>query len=917
LLRHLLLVAAALLAWQGRSDAQKPLSGGGGGAPFAVGSVVHVSSAADLPLDAASHVAQSATATGAAGPVAVIGSSLGALVITPTFDSSITGNANAAAIEAMINNAISIYESLFNDPITVSIYFRYATTAADGSTMLSPGTGAQSATSVYGIVWNDFTNALVFDATTANDTTANASLPGSALTTNIFFSSANGRALNIDSPGVMSANGSINMGGTYDGVITLNSALTFSFTRPPSATQFDALRATEHEMDEVLGLGSFLGHPLTDLRPQDLFSWSAPGTRNTTTTGSRYFSIDGGATDLVGFNQTAGGDFGDWLSQMSCPQSTPYVQNAFGCAGQTADVTKTSPEGINLDVIGYDLLVATPTPTATNTATATATPAPATATKTPVPSNSPTQTPSLTATATATRTGTATSTATPTATGPTPTLPPALVIDSGPAYAGTGGTPESGAMCTVSPALTTTQGGSISTETVTCTNVSQSTAIYFGLRNDQFVDGSNEVGIVGPSLGVNQFKSPTVGSLCPGPSCTLTYSGTASVPDNITTDQTTCGGSSCTVTTQLVLTLTSVTGGTGSIVRVSNSGVTANNTNGDIDYLFLVTGTSFTVTSAVDAKDAVHTSFGFSVVNVFNPSHANTDAAPNNNRDISHVDLAFYWNNTPMPTATNTPTNTATPMNAPTFTNTPPNTATVTRSPTNTSTPTKTSTGTSPTIAPTVTPTSTAVISGQVRYYSNNDPVPGVTVNMANAIPGMATTDASAIYRFASAAPGAISLQPSKQGDFNLGVSALDAAYVLQFVAGLRPFSSDQKLAGDVTGNGSVSALDAARILQYQAGLLRRCSVTTTTTCTTNSNCPMGEICISRFPVALTCGSDWVFHPAPVPTPTPNQSLLQPQISTGMCQEGAISYTSEVLPLSGQDFIAILFGDTTGNWAPQ
>ena len=39
------------------------------------------------------------------------------LNIHATFDSSITGNPNAAAIEAMINQAISIYESLFRDPI--------------------------------------------------------------------------------------------------------------------------------------------------------------------------------------------------------------------------------------------------------------------------------------------------------------------------------------------------------------------------------------------------------------------------------------------------------------------------------------------------------------------------------------------------------------------------------------------------------------------------------------------------------------------------------------------------------------------------------------------------------------------------------------------------------------------------------
>jgi hypothetical protein len=94
--------------------------------------------------------------------------------------------------------------------------------------------------------------------------------------------------------------------------------------------------------------------PPTALRPQDLFSWSSPGVRNLSTNGSRYFSINGGSTNIVGFNQTPPGDFGDWLSQ-ACPQIHPYVQNAFACPGQYSDISATSPEGINLDVIGYDL----------------------------------------------------------------------------------------------------------------------------------------------------------------------------------------------------------------------------------------------------------------------------------------------------------------------------------------------------------------------------------------------------------------------------------------------------------------------------------------------------------------------------------------------------------------------------------
>ncbi len=293
----------------------------------------------------------------------------------------------------------------------------------------------------------------------------------------------------------MFSDGTIGPGGPFDGIVTLNSAEPFSFTRPLINGSFDAQRAVEHEIDEVMGLGSYLNSvrtcpsfeaesippntvtgsatplpcavcsggekvsyvgnnsgtlqfngvtaivpgsnvitiwytngdaeryallsvnggpgipvsfpstgsfqtlgsvqrtvmlnggsnntlafsnpivgswapdfdrivvncgvpPSANLRPQDLFSWSSPGVRNRTSTGSRYFSIDSGSTNIVGFNQTPPGDFGDWLSA-PCPQPHPFVQNAFGCPDQLSDISATSPEGINLDVIGYDL-VATP-----------------------------------------------------------------------------------------------------------------------------------------------------------------------------------------------------------------------------------------------------------------------------------------------------------------------------------------------------------------------------------------------------------------------------------------------------------------------------------------------------------------------------------------------------------------------------
>src|SRR5215211_6665334 len=298
------------------------------------------------PYDAAgagsySHVMSATTATTAG------------LVIHPTFHSSITNNPNAAAIQAMISRAISFHESLFTDPITIQILFRYATTEPDGSP-LPMGTLARTDILLYVIPWNAYISALRADARTSNDTQANASLPGTALSANIRPSSAGGRAVGLNTPPGMAANGTIGQGGPYDAIVTLNSAAPYQFSRPPGTGSFDAQRAIEHEVDEAIGLGSRLGGPGNDLRPQDLFSWSSPGQRNISTSGTRYFSINGGVTNIINFNQNPDGDLGDWLSEQ-CPQTHPYVQNAFACPGEYSDISATSPEGINLDVIGYDL----------------------------------------------------------------------------------------------------------------------------------------------------------------------------------------------------------------------------------------------------------------------------------------------------------------------------------------------------------------------------------------------------------------------------------------------------------------------------------------------------------------------------------------------------------------------------------
>ena len=123
--------------------------------------------------------------------MAVTTATVAGLVITPSYDAAITGNAE---IQAMIVRAIAIYQSLFSDMVDVKIHFRYATDQPNGNP-LPANALAQSLSAGYLNPWASFITPLVADAKTANDATANANLPASPLATNISASTANGRAI--------------------------------------------------------------------------------------------------------------------------------------------------------------------------------------------------------------------------------------------------------------------------------------------------------------------------------------------------------------------------------------------------------------------------------------------------------------------------------------------------------------------------------------------------------------------------------------------------------------------------------------------------------------------------------------------------------------------------------------------------
>jgi hypothetical protein len=178
---------------------------------------------------------------------------------------------------------------------------------------------------------------------------------------------------------------------------------------------------------------------------------------------------------------------------------------------------------------------------------------------------------------------------------------------------------------------------------------------------------------------------------------------------------------------------------------------------------------------------------------------------------------------------------------------------------------------------------------GHVAYYANSQVnVPGVQVALSGPANQTVGTDTAGNYSATMLAGGTWDVTPGKTGSFGNGVSSLDAARVLQVVAGLTSFTPQQRLACDVTGDGTLSALDAVRILQFSAGV------------------------ITKFAAAQACGSDWLFYPSPAQVP--GQQIVLPSVSGGRCQQGNIVLSGLNSSASNQNFNAILFGDCTGNW---
>ncbi len=204
-----------------------------------------------------------------------------------------------------------------------------------------------------------------------------------------------------------------------------------------------------------------------------------------------------------------------------------------------------------------------------------------------------------------------------------------------------------------------------------------------------------------------------------------------------------------------------------------------------------------------------------------------------------------------------------------------------TATPTNTATSTATDT---PTPTATNTPSGANSVAGTVTY---GNPASPTTKFISNAT---VTATGGTIFSTTTAAPGGTAGQYTLTGfgagNYTVGVSKTtgqnsitsnDAARIAQHVAGTLLIATDrQKIAADSSNNGTLSSNDAALIARFVSGL--------------------------GAPIGIT--NTWRFF---VP------SVSQPTFPVG-ASPTTRSYTDPIGVQTGQDFIGILVGETTGNW---
>jgi hypothetical protein len=271
------------------------------------------------------------------------------LIFDITYTSAVQNDANFASIQSAVNYVTNEFSSLYSDNITINFTINEGAVGL-GSSLFSNNYWRGSYTTLR--------NALIADATTANDATATAlaNLPvaapyapaGSLDSTNDWYAtSAEAKALGLTLPGASTLS---------DGTYTFDN--TVSYTYDPNnravAGEYDFIGVTEHEFSELMGRtqqGNTFGYDILDT-----MRFTSTGVRNVDLSGVSgvYYSFNNGNTNLRGYN-SGGGDKQDLDGVVATDPFNASTSQNQGHLLSAVDA------GI-MDVIGYNQVAAVPEP---------------------------------------------------------------------------------------------------------------------------------------------------------------------------------------------------------------------------------------------------------------------------------------------------------------------------------------------------------------------------------------------------------------------------------------------------------------------------------------------------------------------------------------------------------------------------
>ena len=265
------------------------------------------------------------------------------LEINVNFDSSVTNleTANPTLYNEFttgVDDAVQALESLFSNPITVTIDVGYG--EIDGQSLESDALGeseGEEVTASYSAV----TSALIAENAPGSSTLPTTSPDQGTLLLN----TAQAKALGLE------ANNN-----SLDGYVGFSSSSAFSYANgvTPPSSEYYFIGVVEHEMTEVMGRISLVNEQPNDYSVMDLYRYSSSGVRDLTAgrgNSTAYFSINNGATNLGTWNNVASnGDLGDWYPSGPAPDG----DDAFNDYSDPGVINEISPNDVTLmEAIGF------------------------------------------------------------------------------------------------------------------------------------------------------------------------------------------------------------------------------------------------------------------------------------------------------------------------------------------------------------------------------------------------------------------------------------------------------------------------------------------------------------------------------------------------------------------------------------